>query len=326
MAKEGGVTLALSQFSSGQVLNDTDLDAIVNHLQGASGSTDAWHFRSSSGNNFLITLSDNAGARKFSVRDSDGTEVFSVTSDGALTAVSTSFTNLDIPTSSSPSQTTEGRAVWDSDDDRLTIGTGAAAKVIGLSRGAGSNASATQELMYDTTADVLKVWDGSASVDVGKSVKLVASSDTPVATTSTSATDIVVISGLSIPVTSKVIIEIGHSKDALAAQVTALGVKVNATQVVDSTATTSGTQQAEDGLFIVELGPRTAASPGSLLLTRSSRITATNVEALAAVHSTGGTPAVCPVATITSLTITGLNSTANNNLTVEWYRVWELPV
>jgi len=123
--------MALSQFSAGQVLNDTDLDAIVNHLQGASGSTDAWHFRSSTGNNFLVTLSDNAGARKFSIRDSDGTEVFSVTSDGALTAVSNVFTSLDIPTSSSPSQTTEGRAVWDSDDDVLTIGDGSSRKTFG---------------------------------------------------------------------------------------------------------------------------------------------------------------------------------------------------
>lgn len=156
--------MALSQFTAGATLPASDLNEIVDHLQGASGSTDAWHFRSSTGNNFLITLSDNAGARKFSVRDSDGTEVFSVNSDGALTAASTVFTNLDIPTSASPSQTTEGRAVWDSDDDRLTIGTGAATKVIGLSRGAGSDASATQELMYDTTAAALKVWNGSASV------------------------------------------------------------------------------------------------------------------------------------------------------------------
>lgn len=123
--------MSLSQFSQFEPLLASEMNEIVDHLQGASGKTDAWHFRSSSGNNFLITLSDNAGARKFSIRDSDGNEIFSVDSDGALTATSTSFTNLDIPTSASPSQTAEGRVVWDSDDDVLTIGDGSARKTFG---------------------------------------------------------------------------------------------------------------------------------------------------------------------------------------------------
>ena len=160
--------MALIDFTtkSGLAVASADIADIVNHLQGASAKTDAWHFRVSSGNNYLITLSDAAGAQKFSVRDSGAVEKFSVDSDGNVTIAGT-LTNsgsLVVPVSASPSQTAEGSLVADSDDDMLTLGTGAATKYIGLSRGAGSDASATKELMYDTTNKVLKVWNGSASI------------------------------------------------------------------------------------------------------------------------------------------------------------------
>lgn len=70
---------------SGQIAASADIADIINHLQGASGKTDAWHFRVSSGNNYLITLADAAGAQKFSVRDSAGTELFQINSDGLVT-------------------------------------------------------------------------------------------------------------------------------------------------------------------------------------------------------------------------------------------------
>jgi hypothetical protein len=42
----------------------------------------------------------------------------------------TASTSLTVPTSTSPSQTAEGSIVWDSDDDRLTVGTGAGRKTL----------------------------------------------------------------------------------------------------------------------------------------------------------------------------------------------------
>lgn len=164
-----GCDISLIDFTtkSGLTIASADIADIVNHLQGASGKTDAWHFRVSSGNNYLITLSDAAGAQKFSIRDSGGVEKFSVDSDGNVTLSGTfAPSSLTLPTSAAPAQTTDGSVSWDSDDDLLTIGTGAATKVIGLSRGAGSDASATQELMYDTTNTALKVWNGSASTTI----------------------------------------------------------------------------------------------------------------------------------------------------------------
>lgn len=108
----------------------TDMQEIISHLQGGSGKTDAWHFRCSTGNNYLITLSDSAGARKFSVRDSGGNEIFAVNSDGDLT-ISGTFTPsgaLVLPVATSPAQTADGSVVWDSNDDILTVGDGSSRK------------------------------------------------------------------------------------------------------------------------------------------------------------------------------------------------------
>lgn len=102
--------------------------SIKEHLEGAVGSTAPYHLRQSSGN-FQVTLADAAGATEFRINDSGGNEVFSVDSDGnVVPAGSITLSNLDIPTSATPSQTAEGRAVWDSDDDVLTIGDGASRK------------------------------------------------------------------------------------------------------------------------------------------------------------------------------------------------------
>jgi hypothetical protein len=63
-------------------------------------------------------------------------------------------TNLDLPTASSPSQTAEGRAVWDSDDDKLTVGTGSGRKTM-VNEGAATSSGLTQasgKLLGRTTA------------------------------------------------------------------------------------------------------------------------------------------------------------------------------
>ena len=182
--------MALPDFSTkaGLAILASYFTDVVNHLQGAAGKTDAWHLRASAGNNILFTLSDAAGAQKFSIRDSGEVEKFSVDSDGNVTVTALTPSTLTLPTSASPSQTAEGSVAWNSDDDRLTVGTGAATKVIGLSRGAGLAASATQELAYDTTAAALKVWDGSASRPLNPVVNY--KSATQVLTTTTSFADV----------------------------------------------------------------------------------------------------------------------------------------
>ena len=80
--------MALVTVTAGNTALATDLNQIVNHLQGASGSTDAWHFRVVASNNLLITLPEAAGAQKVSIRDSAPTEIWAVNSDGAVTQAS----------------------------------------------------------------------------------------------------------------------------------------------------------------------------------------------------------------------------------------------
>lgn len=106
-----------------------DLNQLIDLLEGAASMTEAFKLVSSTGENFIIKLSDAAGARKLSIQDSAGVEVASIDSDGAgtFTSLSSSGT-LVLPTATSPAQTTDGQIIWDSDDDVITIGDGASRK------------------------------------------------------------------------------------------------------------------------------------------------------------------------------------------------------
>ena len=120
--------MALPAPTNGETVEYTDITDIKDHLEGAVGSTAPWHFRQSSGN-WKVTLSTANGTTKLSLCDSSGVEVFSVDSDGNVTAAgSISQGTLIWPTSATPSQTTEGSGYWDTDDDLITMGTGSATK------------------------------------------------------------------------------------------------------------------------------------------------------------------------------------------------------
>jgi hypothetical protein len=79
--------VALTPVVAGTPALASALNQYRDHLQGAGGSTDAWHFRSAGGADFIITLSDAAGARKLSIRDSGGVEVASIDSDGTFSGL-----------------------------------------------------------------------------------------------------------------------------------------------------------------------------------------------------------------------------------------------
>ena len=119
--------MALPNPAAGDSVAAAHIDSIRTHLEGGSGDTAPYKLRQSTGD-FIVVLADNAGSSEFSIHDSDDIEVAHIDSNGSLTVTSTVFTNLDIPTSATPSQTTEGRMVWDSDDDVLTVGDGSSRK------------------------------------------------------------------------------------------------------------------------------------------------------------------------------------------------------
>lgn len=129
--------MSLTSWSSLQVLLAADLNKIKDHLEGAVGSTLSWFLRCASGTNFLIRLSDNAGAQKFSIQDSDGAEVLALNSNGNLT-IGGSFDPasslpgiLKFPTGSAPDPSiVNGRVIWDSDDFILAVGDGTTTQLL----------------------------------------------------------------------------------------------------------------------------------------------------------------------------------------------------
>lgn len=57
-----------------------DLNQYRNHLQGAAGNTENWHFRTIT--NLLVTLADAAGSNEFRINDSADVTVANIDSDG----------------------------------------------------------------------------------------------------------------------------------------------------------------------------------------------------------------------------------------------------
>lgn len=106
-----------------------ELNQIIDLLEGGDSKTEAFKLISSSGENFIIKLSDASGVRKFSIQDSAGVEVAYINSDGALSlagGLTVSAGNLLLPASTSPAVTTDAAIQWDSDDNRIMVGDGAA--------------------------------------------------------------------------------------------------------------------------------------------------------------------------------------------------------
>ena len=122
--------MSLNKPATGDTIVATDVSDIVNHLEGASGTSLAWFFRVLASNDFVIRLPEAAGAQVLSIQDSAGTEVASIDSDGVITATNTSFTALTVPVSAAPAQTTSGSLVYDSAKLALTVGNGSGRDII----------------------------------------------------------------------------------------------------------------------------------------------------------------------------------------------------
>lgn len=283
--------MALPNVTTGaQASSSNHINEYRTHLTGAFGKTEAWHFRLSTGNDLLVTLADAAGARKFSIRDSAEAEIFKVDSDGNITVTGTLTQSgaFILPVSASPAQTADGSIVWDSDDDRITVGDGTSRKTF---------------------------YPGDFGFEeVGRNT-------VEQTTTSTSTVDIVTVTFTrSVAATEGLLIVGNASKDALAAQAVQLGLKLNTTvqydPAVQSLASSSGTNQAEDGMFMLWIMPRSTGYLNGVLGWEQWQISATGAQAKAQ------TAVVAPsnnliTAALTQLVITGRNVTSNNNLAVK---------
>jgi hypothetical protein len=161
------MALSLGRPTANTPAQAAELTQIIDLLEGAAGETLAFLLIAETGEDFIIRLSDAAGARSLIVQDSAAATVASINSNGDLSiggSFDLSTGTLVLPQASSPSQTAEGSISWDTDDDVPTVGTGAATKRISLVVGAGATAAVAGELVYDTTAGALKLHDGSSEV------------------------------------------------------------------------------------------------------------------------------------------------------------------
>lgn len=113
--------MSLYAVTAGETALAADVNQYQDVLEGAS--TTQFALRQATGANFILRLPDAAGTYKFSIQDSGANEVASINSDGAFVGILTP-TTFTFPAATSPSQTTDAQAVWDSDDNRLTVGSG----------------------------------------------------------------------------------------------------------------------------------------------------------------------------------------------------------
>ena len=147
--------MAVGQVAARTRVLAADHNSLVNLLQGASGETLAFLLRVAASNNFTIVLSDNAGARKFSVKDSDSVEIFAVDSNGNITNSGTySPTTLVLPQAAAPAPTAEGDIRWDTDDNRIVVGDGSGQKTFFPGAGFELVGSNTTEQTTTSTSEV----------------------------------------------------------------------------------------------------------------------------------------------------------------------------
>ena len=284
------MALSLGRAVAGTSVRAAQLNQIIDFLEGASGENISLFLRSAAGVDARILLSDNAGARSFRLLDSDEATIFQVDSNGNVTLSGTmSFAGgFVFPLSTVPAQTAEGSAVWDSDDDVLTVGDGAARKTFYPGR---------------------MGWT------------LVGANTAEVSTTSTVAVDLLTISGLSIPVGQPFKIILNVRKTATAANFVAFGLKINSTVVWEvpgnSLLSSTATVQAEEGYLEFTIFPRSANYLSGGMGMRVWRISSTGAPATGVALTSPAVTNLLPNATITSLTIRAVNDTANNNAAVK---------
>jgi hypothetical protein len=274
----------LYQVSDGDLVQAADVNQYKDALEG--GSEQQYALRQKAGANFVLRLPDSAGATQVSIQDSTQTTKASINSDGEITGIMlpTEFT---FPTATSPSQTTSGQAVWDSDNNFLTVGT------------------------------------GSARVRIG-ALDLVGASNTEQTTTSTSAADLVTITLLRSVAANEPLLIIGqYRKTTGNASEVSLGLKINSTTVVEASAATtalarsSGNNQAENGSFEVWIGPRIANYTSALHGIYHTKVSASGAAAQAITLGPTGLTAVLPTDAVTSVTIRGISGNAGVTLGVD---------
>ena len=290
--------MALTRVTALEEASVDDLNQLIDALEGTAGFEVAYLLKSLAASDFKVRLADAAGARRFEIQDSAGTAQAYVDSDGNLTILG-SFTpgSLVLPGATSPSLTTNNQVSVDTDDATLMVRIG------------GSNYT---------------FYPGAAGVT------LRGSSLAEVATTSTSLVDLLTISSLNIPVTSGIRIVGQYSRTGgAAANVGSLGFEINGTAISTPSATTgialtTNTNQAEDGIFVVDIAARSTDYFNGWTGYYTCRVSSTGAAAVAGAFAVPGTANPIPNAAVSSVTITAINNTGNVNIAAANVKVYEV--
>ena len=155
------------------------------------------------------------------------------------------------------------------------------------------------------------------------------SNTTEATTTSTTAVDLLSVSGLSIPAAAPIRIEYLGRKSSGAAAVAKCGLTINATVVGEAVVSasargysTSATDQAESGFAFIEIGPRIASYVCGAHGMQKSAVTASGAYALGSVLDDISGAAVFPTVAITDIVIRGISNSALVTLAVDELHIY----
>lgn len=291
--------MTITRVVEGNTIEIEDLNQLIDLLEGGNSQTLAFKFVSKTGENFIVKLADAAGARKFSIQDSAGVEVASINSNGEASFAQITSTGATLlPSSTTPADTTEASIQWDSNDDRIAVGTGSAVAQFlpGIGMGYLVGASTTEATSTSTTDDTIL-----------RTVTLTE----------------------SVSATAPLLVMFNYRKSTGHASAVYFGVKLNTTIMLNGTSSTpqaascSANNQAESGIAMVFFGPRRAAYT-SVWGRSSTFVTASGASNGDSALEYTATTNPAPTAAITEVTITGKCANALNTMAVQDVFVYKL--
>ena len=279
--------MALPNPATGDIVAATDITGIKDHLEGAN--TAPWLLKAAAGSDLILRA---ASGRSLRFQDSAAADILVLTSGQGI-----SPSGLILPASAAPAQTVDGEVKWDSVNKWFTVGDGTTRKTFKPAGTAGSF-----ELVGTNTAEQT--------------------------TTSTTVLDLVTVTLTRAVLVSEALrIMVGYRKTSGAASVAQLGLKLNTTTVLSPSSfgflgQTTNVNQAEDGIAIVDISPRSTNYLGGVIGSYRTVVSATGAAAQVMTAVAAGLDALMPNASLTSITIRGLTASAAQTLGVKEVKVY----
>ena len=279
--------MALPNPATGDIVAATDITGIKDHLEGAN--TAPWLLKAAAGSDLILRA---ASGRSLRFQDSAAADILVLTSGQGI-----SPSGLILPASAAPAQTVDGEVKWDSVNKWFTVGDGTSRKTFKPAGTAG-----TMELVGSNTAEQTST--GFSEMDL---------------VTVTLTRPVLVSEGLRI-VTN-------YRKTTGSNVAVRIGLKINATMVCATSGSAhigaaSVTNQAEDGISVLDISPRSANYLGGIAGYYRTVVSATGAAAVGHTFAPQVLTALIPNASITSITIVGISDNSNITLGVKEVKIY----